>query len=325
MPQQIYPKSVQVIIFFLKTLGVEAKKNESNENNIPVRLLLILTPVFFVYPSMFAFLYLRRHEFNEAIITAAYLGGAIFMCITSYSLYKNGNLLKLFVEEISQETLTYEEEISTSIYYSWALREENYLKICLLIAGNVSFGFSVASLSPLYAYLATKQFTCYIIPSWYPWSDQTTLGFLAILVSQLLCALVAFWFYFSILAILVFVLIEFSRLYENLRTALITMKVRANSFVMVSFADEMPKENMEYVNYGSYVFRTEHKVVCNRFYEEQIIKCIKHHQRLTRYLMPAVHTRSRRSPKLFPRRGGPMRTRSADLAVSRLKSQQNHL
>lgn len=267
-----------------KTFSINVEEANEQRLNIPKALMLVFSPAFPGTLTILMNIYINRNKLDDVILNATFIGACVVLIISSFALYYKKDVLKQLIQQLIETSCADLGSEDSQQYTLWALQEKNYIKFCFLIFVTLTFLFSLAALNPLCEFMVTGELSTYMYPAWYPWSDESVIGLTLILIFQLWTLVVTFWIYFSQLLILIFLLIEFLRQYERLRNALVTAEGRAinQMFELFSHIPLPLRGNAAYINYRTFRFQMCYKDAYNKFYKEEITKCIKHHQQLTK-------------------------------------------
>lgn len=248
-------ENARKIRFVLTTLHIHMPAGK--KLRLPIRFYTIISVLIFGLFGVFMFFVMNIEEPDEAVKFAAYFCSLIVINSTIIYLFVNRSGMRKMIRKIDDNVYTYADEREIQVKYDWLLERSASAVVIVAVALGTLSGFLVAGISPLYSVYVTKIITPYVFPSWYPWRDDTTLGFLMTLGTQMAICACACWGYIAIFLILTFSAFEFMRQYKRLTVALATLRSRTEKCV---------NRGAEY----------------DQVYRGKVIECVKHHQELNK-------------------------------------------
>lgn len=277
MNEKFNHKSVKIIDWFLRTIGINV-----HQKHIPLYKFyqfIALFPAICSGLAIALYIFEKRKQPSEAFIAAAYIGGTITWKLTVIVFLRNRNKILNLLQMIDADVYEYPDKKETALDFHEILDERNSFKVLTMILGYVCFGFSLIVVSPMVGFLITGVYQTRMHPAAYPWTEEGTVSFVVVSISQLTGCISVFWIFYVIQVLVTLLTIEFLKQYEKLGTALLTLKRRTeetvlNSMMRNSSGDFTDRE------YGRYEesFRSQ----CDNVYGQNLRHCIKHHQQLWR-------------------------------------------
>lgn len=269
MKSKFKRKSVNVINFCLKSVGINVY-----QQNTPLRKFYqfsAISPTISAIIHMSLHIFVNRHNINEVIVLAAFLGASIILVASICIFSHNKNKILKLMQIMDENVYSYPNENNIS-----SQDEENCTNIIFFVLGYEFFGFSLSLLSPLMAFLITGIYEASIYPGWYPLYEKPVL--IAITnVLQFSGCISTFWLYYIIQIFITFVTMEFLRQYRRLRMILRNIPKKTRDTVLRSI-----KQNFWYSlsDDRSIDFECNFRQKYNDVYQDNILHCIKHHQEL---------------------------------------------
>ncbi|XP_065213285.1 uncharacterized protein LOC135840589 [Planococcus citri] len=262
--------SVRNIDWCLKSVGINVRQTKISINKFYQFVAISPTITALILISLYIIKNLKQA--NDAVIAAAYVQGTVTMLASIYIFTRNRHKIYEILTLMDGKFYKYPDEKQILVEFPEFLREENSLKISVLIVGYEFFGFSLALVSPIFAYLLTGVYeTTSIYPAWYPWGENGTLIQITNTCIQFSGCVTGFWIFYIDQILIASITIELMRQYRRLGAALSNIQSRTGTAVMKS----MRCNSVNFVGY-SCSFESKYSDV----FRENIRHCIMHYQRL---------------------------------------------